>query len=696
MFKKIIYLGLIVLLEITSAHATNTINSAGELEINANNGQPKIALLLDTAINGEVNGMLANITVKQTFKNNSDDWVNGRYVFPLPEGAAVDSLKIQIGERIINGVIKEKEVAKRTFEQAKRSGKKAGLLQQHRPNLFSIAVANIGPQENIIATITFIDRVDYQNDTFSLRLPTTLTPRYIPNAPIKLSPEQRLKREKQLHSELEENQHVDISTGNGWAANTARVPDANNITPPQTYSNTGQTSHRFSLDLVVKSGLNLQSISSDSHPISYHESGTEISIALTNGHELMNSDLTLSWNPIIGTAPKAALFQQVLEKDYFSMVMVTPPAVSATVSLPRDVTFIVDSSGSMAGQSMAQAKQALRDALNYLNAGDRFNIVDFDSQYRPLYSQSQVVSYDHIEQAKKMINGLNADGGTEMVGALKFALQSRNDKAYLKQIIFITDGSIGNESELFKLINKELNDARLFTVGIGSAPNAYFMSKAAKFGRGTYTYINDLAKVQTTMAELFAKITKPVLRDVVIDWPTEVEQYPARIPDLYAGEPLNIMVRSSKPIDTVKVSGTMLNTPWAQTLNIAQNGRQQANNLDTVWARQKVGKLMDQYHTGELSQDQIKPQVVKLGIDHHILTKFTAFVAIEATPSKPLEMNAKQKSVTNLMPKGSAMPTPNTSTSSALLCLLGALLILLSTAIKRGIGFFRISQSIKV
>ena len=696
MFKKIVHLCLIALLGISSAQATPPKTSAGELEINGVNGQIKTALLLNTAISGEVNGMLANITVEQTFKNNSDDWVNGRYVFPLPEGAAVDSLKIQIGEKIINGVIKEKEEAKRTFEQAKRQGKKAGLLQQHRPNLFSIAVANIGPQDNIVATITFIDRVNYQNDAFSLRLPTTLTPRYIPNAPINLSPEQRHQREQQLHSELKENQHVDISTGNGWAANTARVPDANNITPPQTYGNAGQTSHRFSLDLVVKSGLNIESINSDSHPISYHEFGSEISIALANGHELMNSDLTLSWTPIIGTAPKAALFQQTKDQTYFSMVMVTPPAVSATVSLPRDVTFIVDSSGSMAGQSMAQAKQALRDALNYLNAGDRFNIVDFDSQYRPLYSQSQDVSYDHIEQAKKMINGLNADGGTEMLGALKFALQSQSDDTYLKQIIFITDGSIGNESELFELINNELNDARLFTVGIGSAPNAYFMSKAAKFGRGTYTYINDLSKVQSTMAELFAKITKPVLRDVSIEWPAEVEQYPARIPDLYAGEPLNIMVRSSKPIDSVKVSGTMLNTPWTQTLNMAENGRRYSNNLDTVWARQKVGKLMDQYHTGELSQEQIKPQVIKLGIDHHILTKFTAFVAVETTPSKPVEMNAKHKNVANLMPKGSAMPAPNTATPSTLLSLIGALLMMLSIAIRRGLRLFRGQQSVEV
>lgn len=686
MLKTILNLGLLTLIGLQTIDANaiaSKASSAGELEIKTAKGEQRSALLLDTAITGEINGMMANITVKQRFKNNSDDWVNGRYVFPLPEGSAVDSLIIQIGERIIKGEIKEKEVAKHTFEQAKRQGKKAGLLKQHRPNLFSMAVANIGPQESITATITFIDRVHYQDDTFSLSLPTTLTPRYIPNASINLSPEQRRQQTEVLQRELQANKNVEISGKHGWASNAASVPDANNITPPQTYRQPNETSHRFSLDLTLRTGLALQNISSSTHPISHYDNGQDINVALSNGHELMNADLVLEWTPIIGAAPKAALFQQATQNEYFSMIMVTPPEVSASVSLPRDITFIIDSSGSMAGQSMAQAKQALHDALGYLNSGDRFNIVDFDSRYHALYSQSQNVSYDHIEQAKQMINGLSADGGTEMAGALKFALNSHSDSAYLKQIIFITDGSIGNERELFKLIKQDLNDARLFTIGIGSAPNSYFMSKAAKFGRGTYTTINDLAKVQSTMAKLFAKITKPILRDVQIDWANEVEQYPARIPDLYAGEPINVLVRSKKPIDTVKIKGTMLNSPWTQSLNISADQQPQADNLDTAWARQKVAMLMDKLNTGELATEQVKPEVTKLGIDHHILTKFTAFVAVEETPSRPLEVNAKHKNVPNLMPKGSAMAAPNTATPSAFLSLSGLLLIILTLIFRR-------------
>lgn len=656
-------------------------NSAGELELRADTGKRHTALLLDTAISGEVNGMLANITVTQTFKNDSDRWLNGRYVFPLPPGAAVDSLTIEIGERVIEGIIKEKEDAKRTFEQAQRQGKKAGLLQQHRPNLFSIAIANIGPFEEIVSKITFIDQVDFEDDTFSLSLPTTLTPRYIPNASATLSKQQQ----KQLEHDLRSEADVDINSSHGWAANNDRIDDANNIAPPQAHGFVSQTSHRFSLDLSLKVGLDLQHIASPSHPVSANFNSDDVQVSLANGLELMNRDLILEWQPVLGTAPKAALFQQASESksEFYTMMMLTPPKTNASVSLPRDVTFIVDSSGSMAGQPMRQAKQALHDGLQYLNAGDRFNIVDFDSQYRTLYSQSQEANFDHLENAKQMINNLAADGGTEMAGALRFALTSKQDSNYLRQVIFITDGAISNESELFKLINQHLGDTRLFTVGIGSAPNAFFMSKAAKYGRGSYTFIRDLNQVQRKIATLFEKINKPVLRDLKIKWPTAVEQYPKYLPDLYAGQPLTVLVKSSSPIDTVEVTGSMLNTPWTKTLTMDKSDQLKSKSIDTVWARQKIAYLMDKLYTGEQAREQIKPLIIALGIKHQLLTKFTAFVAVEKTPSKPEFAKAKQHAVPNIMPEGSTMSVPQTATPASVLNLLGVLMVLLSLVIKR-------------
>jgi len=423
--------------------------SAGDLELKQANGQRAQALLLDTAISGRITGMVASINVRQTFRNQSSDWVNGRYVFPLPSGAAVDSLRIQIGERIIDGIVKEKAAAKKIFENAKRVGKKAGLLEQHRPNLFSIAVVNIGPNEEVIADITFVNTVRYQNNTFSLSLPTTLTPRYVPGAPINLATLNQGINEE-LTSQLRSQENVQVNPATGWAANTPSVPDAADITPPQVHSVADQTSHNFSLSLSLDAGLDLQSVESQTHEINTDFTGkNQVNISLVNGHAPMNADLVLSWQPLLGHQPKAALFQQQFNNAYYSLLMLTPPDVNTTVSLPRDITFIVDSSGSMAGGSMAQAKRALNDGLSYLSAGDRFNVIDFDSSFRPLFKQSQPATQEHLTNASRMINNLHADGGTEMMGALRHALHTEQDSAYLRQIVFITDGAIGNERELF-------------------------------------------------------------------------------------------------------------------------------------------------------------------------------------------------------------------------------------------------------
>lgn len=689
MFKNLssIFMLLAALLATTVSHASN---SAGELELHGGAGQREQALLLDTTIEGEINGMLASISVQQVFQNPSSDWVNGRYVFPLPDGAAVDSLRIKIGERVIDGIVKEKEQAKKIFKQAKTAGKKAGLLQQHRPNLFSISIANIGPQEKVIADITFINPVAFQNNVFSLSLPTTLTPRYVPDAMINSKAMQ-----KELLAKFKEQEDVDINTGSGWAAKPSRVVDANDITPPQTHAITNQTSHRFSLSLLLNAGFDLQKVASNSHTISTNfENSQKVNISLANGNALMDSDLTLSWRAVSGASPKAALFQQEFNNAYYSMLMLTPPSANSALSLPRDVTFIIDSSGSMAGNSMLQAKQALSDGLSFLTANDRFNVIDFDSSFRALFSQSQAVTLKRINRANNMIAGLNADGGTEMLGALRYAMQSNSsDHTYLRQIVFITDGAIGNERELFSLIDQQLGDIRLFTVGIGSAPNSYFMNKAAKFGRGSYTVIRDLSQVNKKIGELFEKITRPVMRNIEVIWPKSMgqtlEQYPARIPDLYAGEPLTLLVKSSQPIDKLTALGEMLGMPWQQSVSLGIPGTQipsvetastktsNAENIDTVWARQKIESLMDKLVTNELSQEQAKPQIINLGIAHNIVTKFTSFIAVEKSPSKPLSDTAKHKNIPNLMPKGNTMPIPQTATPAMLFSVTGLLLILL-------------------
>lgn len=676
-------------------------NSAGEFEMTLANGGKKTALLLDTKVEGKIAGMVATITVKQSFRNDTDDWVSGRYVFPLPENAAVDSLQIMVGERVIKGIVQEKKQAQRTFQRAKKAGKKAGLLEQHRPNLFSVAVANIAPRESISAQISYVDTVHFENEKFSLRFPTTLTPRYIPGLPLAKQahetnhPDLEPKAHSQPESQSPANQELVVSAATGWAVNTTSVPDAADITPPQKHATPGQTTHVFSFQLSLDAGLPLAQVSSDTHAITTNFSSQgAVDVFLANGTELMDSDLVLEWQPNVGHTPQAAMFKQRFTIDgndqHYSMMMVTPPAAGVSVALPRDVTFIIDSSGSMAGISMQQAKESLHQAMQYLSSNDRFNVVDFDSYYRPLFQQSQPANLQNIQFAQAMINQLDADGGTEMLGALNFALSQPVDEHYLRQIIFITDGSIGNEHELFRMINQKLGNARLFTIGIGHAPNSYFMRKAAKFGRGSFTYVANLNEVKTRMAELFSKLNQPRLRNIRVDWPHAVEQYPQHIPDLYAGEPILLIGKSDRPIDQVKISGELANQPWQQTIQLASGDAKaapaNAENLDTLWARRKIESLIDQLVANPMEKIGIKQAVTQLGIQHQLVTRYTSFVAVEEIISRPQGTQDKHSNVPNLMPKGSTMPAPQTATTASLQALLGSLLILLALLFRRSIA----------
>lgn len=682
-------------------------SSVGEFEMGMPDGSQRRALLLNTQVLGDISGMVASINVIQSFKNHTDQWISGRYVFPLPQGAAIDSLKIQIGDRLINGIVQEKKQAQKTFQSAKKAGKKAGLLRQHRPNLFSVSVANIAPYETIAVHIHYVDSVQYQNQTFSMRFPTTLTPRYIRGAPLAIEPAPSAYQEPSAY--MDTNAHADrnnfisdnttsevaINSETGWANNTDRVNDAADITPPQTELQPSQAINLFSFKLSIEAGLALSSVTSSSHTIKNNFSTTAngkdlVEVSLANSVEPMDSDLVLQWQANIGSAPQAALFKQShtpsatpTKTNYYSMLMVTPPAAGVSQNLPRDITFIIDSSGSMAGASMQQAKQSLIQGLQYLSSYDKFNVVDFDSQYRPLFNQSLTASVHNLERAESMINQLSADGGTEILDALDFALSQAVEESYLRQIIFITDGSIGNEAELFELINRKLGNARLFTIGIGSAPNTHFMSKAAKFGRGSFTYVSDLNQVNTLIQALFNKINQPKLRNIKIDWPIAVEQYPERVPDLYAGEPILVLAKSNQAIDSVVVSGQLLDRQWQQTISNPSSAADpaQSKNLNTLWARHKIQTLTEELYSPASNQsaiEKIKNDITQLGIAHQLITKFTSFVAVEQIISRPQGATDKHQNVANLMPKGGSMAAPSTATARDLYLILGSLLLLLA------------------
>jgi Ca-activated chloride channel family protein len=356
--------------------------------------------------------------------------------------------------------------------------------------------------------------------------------------------------------------------------------------------------------------------------------------------------------------------------------------------LTREVIYIIDTSGSMAGTSIRQAKQALLLALERLRPGDRFNVIAFNSVTDQLFSSAVPADSYNLQQARRYVNGLQANGGTEMLPALRTALKQQETSG-VRQIIFLTDGSVGNEAALFSLIHQRLGDSRLFTIGIGSAPNSHFMSKAAEFGRGTFTYIGDTSQVQNQMAALFQKLESPLMTDLAIDsGNAAVEIYPARLPDLYQGEPLIVSFKSDANMQSLKVSGSRQQELWQNTIQLGN--ATPGKGIGTLWARRKIAALMDESYRGA-KQEQTKQQIVNVALQHHLVSKYTSLVAVDVTSSRPDSERLDQQAMPVNLSQGQVFEKifghyAQTATTAPLNLLLGALLLLSAILLRQTKG----------
>jgi Ca-activated chloride channel family protein len=619
-----------------------------------------IATRMNSDVHITVSGLAARTTLRQTFRNDSMDWVEGVYVFPLPDGSAVDHLRMTIGDRVIEGEIREKQAAKKAYEQAKRAGKKASLVEQQRANLFTSNVANIGPGQEVTIEIAYLDTVRYDEGTFRLRFPMTLTPRFIPGVA------------------------VNDRQGSGWSADTDRVPDASLITPPVVEKS---TEHRITLRADINAGMPLKFVASRYHPVKVEENNGKFEIRFSGGPVAMDHDFELIWRPEKVAAPTALVFSEDVDNQPHLLIMLMPPnddAVSARV-MPRDLVFVIDTSGSMHGSSIEQAKKALHLALDGLRPSDRFNVVQFNSVTDALFSTSVPASLSNVSIARDYVDSLVANGGTEMRRALELALAARPSETHLRQVIFVTDGSVGNEDELFNVIERKLGNARLFTVGIGSAPNGWFMRKAAEAGRGTYVFISASHEVNEKMGRLFRKLEQPQVTDIVVQWPDSVEEValPATVPDLYAGEPVVLKARlgrAARAGDQLKISGRSAGGDWGAELPLS--GNESSPGIAALWARARIADLLDSERRGKAT-GEIRGTIIDLALRHHLVSKYTSLVAVDKTPSRPADAALKKEQIPNLLPHGQSQRAifgfPATATSAAQHRRNGALFILLAT-----------------
>ncbi|MFT4807638.1 MAG: Ca-activated chloride channel family protein [Paraglaciecola sp.] len=635
--------------------------------------QHLLSPVLKTKVDIKVTGIVARTKLTQTFKNIGENWVNALYVFPLPESAAVDHLLMTVGERKIEGKIREKSEAKQIYLQAKAQGKKASLVSQQRPTMFSNSIANIGPGETIEVTIEYQQKLHLDQQQYSLRFPMTITPRYLPSY----------------------------------------TSEETSLQPAFSQSNNNQPNTDIELRLNLHAGFKVQDIKSEFHPITVKQlSDGSHYIQISKGN-VANQDFVLNWRPELLDAPQSAHFSQQVNGDEYGLVMLLPPVKieQVTQTQSREVIFVLDTSGSMEGDSIKQAKKALLLAIDQLKAIDNFNVIEFNSYAQNLWKFPKLADSNNKEDAKHFVNSVSANGGTEMESALKLAFSQpkMNASTILRQIVFITDGSVGNEESLMQLISNKLENSRLFTVGIGSAPNSYFMSEAAKMGRGTFTYIGSVDQVQEKMLALLTKLQHPAITDIELQLNAstlpsnrQLEFYPNVISDLYKGEPLVLSYRltgaimrsdpsssgsGSNDLSMVNISAHYQGKPWGNELELNAQTRQ--SGLNVLWAREKIGQLTRDKRRASMrtnssvaEQDEYKSQMTKTALAHHIISQYTSLVAVDVTPTRPAEAQSKSRKVANSLPKGTSNQLvqsqgslPQTATSASLKIIIGYILI---------------------
>jgi Ca-activated chloride channel family protein len=625
---------------VTSPAIASTGGAAGGLYLEDEAGNGAAAPIVLTDVRMSVTGIVNRVTVEQRFVNPTDEWREGVYTFPLPEKAAVDHLRMKVGERSIEGKIKERGEARRTYESAKGEGRKATLLDQARPNMFVTSVANIGPREEIVVAIEYQETVRYDEGTFRLRFPMAITPRYTPGG------------------------HEPVVTEVASRSDGYVLP--------------------VHVTVDIDAGLPLSSVTSAYHPVDVESRGNHrYRLTLRDGPVPAARDLELAWTPDVGSAPATALFTETKGDRTYALLMALPPAAAAPASRPpREVTYVVDTSGSMEGVSMAQARDALAMALARLQPGDRFNVIEFNSSTRSLFAAPVAADDLTLQRARQFVAGLRARGGTEMLPALEIALAGPREASILRQVVFLTDGAVGNEDAILALVGERIGDRRLFTVGIGPAPNMFFMTKAAQFGRGTYTAIGDVREVQAKMTALFRKLESPALTDIAVQWPAGADVWPRVIPDLYAGEPVVVTAAfdTSAATGNIAVSGRREGSAWGTLL--PKSSAASESGVGVMWARARIDALMDAGRRGA-PEPEIRAAVIDVALTHHLVSKFTSLVAVDVTATKPAGIPASRTAVPGNVPEGLTGfdRLPRTATPAPLMMLAGAAGMLLAAAL---------------
>lgn len=554
--------------------------------------------LESTDVKAEASAGYASVVVTQTFRNPFDLPLEGIYRFPLPHQAAVDRVALIVGGRFIEAEIQAREEAKAVYERAKKEGRRAALVASKRPNVFEQSVANVMPGELVHVTLRYVAPLRYEDSEYIFTFPGVVGPRYT-------SPS------------------ASTQTGPAAQVNPGYVADED-------------TRHRLSVELHLNDAAPVFQVHSPSHKLLTEAAEDDtVWVSLADTEALPNRTVEMRYR-LAAAAPVASLVahKDVDETGTFVLTVEPPATVDTKDIQPKELVFVVDTSGSMMGEPLDKARAAMRYALKQMGPSDTFQVIDFASGVSSLAAQPLANTPENLRRGLAFIDGMSSDGGTEMLAGMRAALEGPTSSGRLRIVCFMTDGYIGNDGDVLDYVDNHVGQARLFSFGVGEDVNRYLLDEMASRGRGAVQYVRLGAAadpVEQVVETFYARMGQPLLTDVRINWGglKVAEVSPQRIPDLFVGLPLRVFGRyEAAGRGQVTIEGMQGGERVAIPITVTLPERATEHSaIEVMWAKQKVAELL---HPNEWQDSkEVIAQVTELGLQHHILTRYTSFVAVE-------------------------------------------------------------------
>jgi Ca-activated chloride channel family protein len=568
-------------------------------------------------VNAQIEGLLAHVTVCQTFVNTLDEPIEATYVFPLPDRMAVTQFRMEVGGREIEGVLKERAAARKEYSAALKQGHRAAITEEERPGVFTLRVCNLMPGDEAAVQLSLVGPLPYSNCEATFRFPLVVAPRFVPGKPLPGRP-----------------------VGTGTARDTDAVPDASRLTPPTLLAGYPNPVRLALAVDVHPSGIPLRDFRSSLHAVLQAEDGDGVRRIMLQAGERLNRDFILRFR--VGEAAVrtslALLPDSGASKEGTFALTIVPPEGSPQVQRPRDIVFVLDRSGSMQGWKLVAARRAMARMVDTLGDQDRFTVYAFDNRIEtpPQLAGTHLVPANHRNRywAVEFLNRVEAGGGTEMYQPLDLAAHvlSGGERRRERILVLVTDGQVTNENQLLRGLGERARHLRIFALGIDKAVNEGFLRQLAGLGNGAYELVESEERLEEVTEQIHRRIANPVLTalrleadgfEVVAD-----SVVPRRLPDLFSGAALYVWGRYRGAAQGALVIQARdgEGKPWFAT---APARRSHNLAIAPLWARGRVRELEDQFAIARTDRGLIEKQLLETSLRFGVLCRFTSFVAVD-------------------------------------------------------------------